>query len=46
MLSDSEEEFDRILEKYKEDRKAAGYDRVMAERTRQMKENKARLKME
>ncbi|MCR5311463.1 MAG: extracellular solute-binding protein [Lachnospiraceae bacterium] len=44
LLSDSEEEFDRILEKYKEDRKAAGYDRVMAERTRQMKENKARLK--
>ncbi len=46
LLAASDEEFDRILENYKTEREAMGYDRVMAEKTRQMRENKARLKME
>ena len=46
LLAETDEAFDKILEDYKTERKALGYDKVMAEKTRQMKENKARLKME
>ncbi len=46
LLADSDDTFDEILERYKEERKNMGYDLVMEEKTRQMKENKARLKME
>lgn len=46
LLAETDEAFDKILADYKTERKALGYDKVMAEKTRQMKENKARLKME
>ncbi len=46
LLAESDEKFDEILEAYKTERKALGYDKVMEEKTRQMRENKARLKME
>ncbi len=43
LISESEEEFDGILEEFAEKRNALGYDIVVREATRQMQENKRRL---
>lgn len=45
LLAPSEEEFDRVLEQYKTDRIALGFDEIIKEETRQMNENKKKLGM-
>ncbi|MCR5332361.1 MAG: extracellular solute-binding protein [Lachnospiraceae bacterium] len=46
LLAKTGEEFDTILDNYKTERVRLGFEKVMEEKTRQMRENKARLKME
>ncbi len=43
LLAGSDEEFDEILASYVKEREALGYEKLMAEETRQMQENKKRL---
>ena len=43
LLSSSDEEFDEVLEEYLTEREALGYEKLMAEETRQMQENKEKL---
>ncbi len=43
LLAGSDDEFDRILKDYLEQRKALGYDELAAEETRQIKRNKEKL---
>ena len=43
LLAPSEEDFDRVLETFEEERQNLGYDRVMEEQTRRMEENKQKL---
>lgn len=45
LLAPTEEEFDRILEEFIEEREKLGFALVMEESSRQVKENKERLKM-
>ena len=45
LLADSEESFDAILEKFKNERNILGFDKVNEEATRQMVENKKRLQL-
>ncbi|MBE5889909.1 MAG: extracellular solute-binding protein [Lachnospiraceae bacterium] len=46
LLAESEEDFDEILAEYVKKRDAMGWNLVMEEKTRQMKENKKRLGLE
>lgn len=46
LLSESEEAFDSILNDFVEEREALGYTQVLEEETRQMKENKEKLRIE
>ncbi len=43
LLADSEQEFDEIMADFEKERDALGFDLVLEESTRQMKENKRRL---
>lgn len=46
LLAESEEEFDEILDNFKAEREALGYEQVLDEQTRQMNENKEKLGIE
>lgn len=46
LLAESDEEFDEILAEYVAEREKLGYDKLMEEETRQMKENKQKLGIE
>lgn len=46
LLAESEEAFDSILNDFVEEREALGYTQVLEEETRQMKENKEKLRIE
>lgn len=46
LLASSDEEFDEMMEEYKNKRTALGYDKVQAERTRLMEESKKKLGLE
>ncbi|MCR5031375.1 MAG: extracellular solute-binding protein [Lachnospiraceae bacterium] len=46
LLAPTEEDFDRILREYVQQRKAIGYYEIVKEETRQMQENKRRLGLE
>ncbi|MBR1441771.1 MAG: ABC transporter substrate-binding protein, partial [Lachnospiraceae bacterium] len=43
LLAASDEEFDEILADYVKEREALGYEKLLAEETRQMQKNKERL---
>ena len=46
LLASSDEEFDEIVEAYKKERNALGFTKVVAEKSRQIRENKKKLGME
>ena len=46
LLAKSEEEFDRIMQEFVEERKQLGYEELLAEKTRRMMENKERIGIE
>ncbi|MBO7356898.1 MAG: extracellular solute-binding protein [Lachnospiraceae bacterium] len=46
LLASSDEEFDEIVEAYKKERNALGFNKVVAEKSRQIRENKKKLGME